>query len=78
MSTESFVVPPLSRKDIRAYADDLRKRFRIEKPLFPIVEVIELVMPRVIPGFFVDICDEIEMTERFGRGCHGMTFPMER
>lgn len=78
MSTESFVVPPLSRKNIRAYAEHLRQQLGIEKAFFPIVEVIELVMPRVIPGFFIDICDETEMTERFGLGCHGMTFPDEK
>ena len=70
MSTESFVVPPLSRKNIRVYSEHIRQQLGIEKPFFPIVEVIELVMPRLIPSFFIDICDEAEMTERFGRGCH--------
>ena len=78
MSSESFVVPPLSRKKIRDYADQVRQQLAITKPFFPILEVVELVMPRLIPGFFVDICDETEMTDRFGPGCHGMTFPDEK
>jgi len=78
MSNESFVVPPLSRRDIRQYADRIRQRLLISEPYFPIVEVIELVLPNVIAGFVFDVCDEAEMSERFGRGCHGMTFPDEK
>src|SRR5438046_857841 len=78
MSSESFIVPPLSRRNIREYADRIRQQLAIKEPYFPIVEVVELVLPRVIPGFLLDICEEPEVTERFGRGCHGMTFPDER
>src|SRR5579859_7001348 len=78
MSNESFVVPPLSRRKIREYADRIRQQLAIGEPYFPIVEVVELVLPNVIPGFVLDICDEAEMTEQFGRGCHGMTFPDEK
>jgi hypothetical protein len=77
MSSDAFVVPPLSRKDIRNYADDIRTHLKITSPYFPIVEVVEFALPKVIKGFYLDVCDEAEMTERFGRGCHGMTFPDE-
>ena len=78
MSSDSFVVPPLSRRAIRDYADHVREQLAIKEPYFPIVEVVELVMPKIISGFYLDICDDQEMTERFGRGCHGMTFPDEK
>jgi hypothetical protein len=78
MSSESFIVPPLSRKIIREYTSHIRGKFGIKSARFPIVEVLELVMPRVISGFFLDICDEEEMTAQFGAGCHGMTFPDEK
>ncbi len=78
MSSESFIVPPLSRKNIRVYADEIRQQLGIEEPYFPIVQVLELVVPKVISDFYLEICDEAEMAERFGRGCHGMTFPDEK
>jgi hypothetical protein len=78
MSSNSFVVPPLSRRAIREYTDHFRQQLGVKEPCFPIVEVIELVVPRVIAGFYLDVCDDAEMTEKFGRGCHGMTFPDEK
>jgi uncharacterized protein DUF955 len=78
MSNDSFVVLPLSRRAIRDYTDSIRRQLEIDEPFFPIVEVVELVIPRIISGFFLDVCDEGEMTKRFGTGCHGMTFPDEK
>jgi hypothetical protein len=77
MSSDAFEVPPLSRKDIRAFTDQIRARLGITTPYFPILRVVELVLPKLVEGFYLEVCDEAEMTRRFGRGCHGMTFPDE-
>jgi hypothetical protein len=78
MSNDSFEVPPLSRKAIREYTDRIRRQLEINEPWFPIVEVIELVVPSIFSGFYLDVRDQAEMAEQFGTGCHGMTFPDEK
>src|SRR5690349_16722441 len=78
MSSEAFEVPPLSRRQIRLFADSVRSSLRITTPFFPIVPVIEFALPSVIEGFFHDVVDVDEMNVQFGQGCHAMTFPDDR
>lgn len=70
MTLQGFVVPPLSRSDIRKIALSIRKEIGLQEPYFPIVEFIELILPRLISGFYFDIMSESEMGP-----VHGATFP---
>ena len=40
-----FIVPPLSRREIRQIAQGVRSSLRISEPWFPIVEVLEFALP---------------------------------
>lgn len=63
-------VAPLSRKQIRAVADGVRDHFEVKNAKFPIVEVVELVLPRVYAGFLLEVLTIAEMGEN-----HGLTIP---
>ena len=46
-----FIVPPLSRREIRQIAQGVRSSLRISEPWFPIVEVLEFALPTLdVPG----------------------------
>lgn len=56
------VVPPLSIKAIRAHAEKLRSIFVKEDEIaFPIMEVLEFRLPKILDGFYVDIRDRHSM-----------------
>ena len=75
--TDGFVVQPLSRADIRERTDQVRDALGIRTPRFPILDVIEWVLPEIWPDFAFEIIEPDEMRERFGPDTHGMTFPDE-
>lgn len=65
------IAEPLSRKDIRKYANLIRELAGFEDELyFPIVEFVEWVLPKILPGFVLDICSKEEL-----KNCHGLTYP---
>ncbi len=70
MSKGGAEVAPLSRKQIRALADGVREYFNVKSAKFPIVEVVELVLPRVYKGFLLEVLPEAEMGDN-----HGLTMP---
>lgn len=56
------MVRPLSIKTIHEIVYVIRKKFNLENIIkFPIVEFIELLLPRLIPDFELQICPIIEM-----------------
>ena len=65
MSGSSIKVPPLSRKNIRAFTEEVRKSLKINKPYFPVMEILEFVLPKTIDGFVLEIGTEEEMQD-----CH--------
>lgn len=65
-------VPPLSRKQIREIAYSVRKVLRWDEPYFPIVEVIEHLLPRLDENFVFIVETASEMGDE-----HGRTFPDE-
>lgn len=73
MSHACVEVPPLSRKQIRSTAENVRRMLGINKPYFPIIEVIELVLPNLYPDFSFVIEDHIEMGNN-----HGLTYPEKK
>src|SRR2546427_1909654 len=75
--TEGFVVPPMSRADIRQQADEVREALGIKAPKFPILHVIDVVLPKLWPDFLLEVLDPGEMHARFGPDTHGMTHPDE-
>lgn len=59
----SFRVPPLSARQIEAQADRCRALFLSKEQIwFPIVEVLELAIPRIIPDFNLEIYSSDEIT----------------
>lgn len=68
MSEMCFEVNPLSRKTLVGVATRLRAILRIEKPFFPILEVVEFVFPRTWPDF----CFTVREIGEMGRN-HGLT-----
>jgi len=74
MKDESgFVVPPLSRADIRAIAARIREAFKITEAWFPIVEVLDILLPTLDPAFYMEIVENEELGD-----CHALTIPEEK
>ncbi|OUO95540.1 Zn peptidase [Gordonibacter sp. An232A] len=64
-------VPPCSRQDLRNLAAKMHGLLRYDgKSPFPVVDVVELVLPEIIPGFDFQILPEKEMGAD-----HGRTYP---
>lgn len=56
-----FLVPPASKRDIKRLALTIRKKFGLEHiALFPVVEMIEVVLPMVDPRFNFEIVEDHE------------------
>lgn len=67
----THIVRPLSVESIHKIVFMLRKKFDLENIIkFPIVEFIELLLPRLIPDFELQICSIVEMGN-----INGQTFP---
>jgi len=73
--TEGHVVAPASRAVIRARALAVRELLGIKTARFPILEVLEWVLPEIHDEFVFEVLDPTDMTRRFGPGTHGMTYP---
>lgn len=72
MSLHSFEVPPRSRNEILEVANVVRRELRITENYFPIIEVLELVMPEILPGYVFGVKSHAEMGEN-----HGLTVPVD-
>ncbi len=74
MSGVVYQVPPLSRKQIRNVARNIRNIFRElngqDAPFFPIVEFLDVALTKHFEDFSLEVLDEIEMGD-----AHGMTYP---
>ena len=66
-------VPPLSIKQIRQIAANVRNSLGIKKPYFPIIDVLELVLPKIYPNYSFIIGDNSEMGNN-----HGLTYTNEK
>ena len=73
MSLQSFEVPPRSRNEILGAADVVRWRLQITDDRFPIMEVLELAMPEIFPGYVFGVKSHAEMGSN-----HGLTVPDEK
>jgi transcriptional regulator with XRE-family HTH domain len=63
-----LLVPPLSTKVIRAFADKVRSVFvEDDKVEFPIMDVLEFRLESIFDGFYVDIRDSEYMGDLEGR-----------
>lgn len=69
----SFKAAPMSRTDIRDVANRLRSRLGLAQTIwFPVIEVIETVLPRLDKEFYFEVAEQHElgtshgMTERIG------------
>lgn len=64
-------VPPCSRRNLRNLAAKMHELLRYDgKSPFPVVDVVELVLPKIIPGFDFQVLPEEEMGAD-----HGRTYP---
>ena len=71
MSEQDFRAPPLSWAKIRERAGALRIRLNlVDEPYFPVMDVLEHVLPRIMPSFGLEVCEENEM-----EGAEGLTDP---
>lgn len=68
----AVAVPPRSRAAIREIAHMVRDVVSCTVPRFPIVEVLEHVLPTLFPRYVLEICDSTEMGVN-----HGLTYPEE-
>ena len=65
------IAPTLSRENIRMLTRELRKALGVENdPYFPIMEFVELLMPKLYEDFELQICPVSEMKD-----IHGLTYP---
>jgi len=70
MSQYCFEVPPRSRKEIIDAALGLRHALRITSPKFPILHVVETLLPQEVPDFSFEVKEMSEMGDN-----HGLTHP---
>ncbi|MFS2011218.1 ImmA/IrrE family metallo-endopeptidase [Azospirillum sp. CT11-132] len=62
MSTLSYIAAPLSRARIRQNASDIRELFGFSKtPRFPLLHVIENLLPQAFPESTFEVVDPAEM-----------------
>lgn len=66
----SVVAVPVSRRNLRDVALTIRKTMRIgNKPYFPVLEFIEMVLPVMYPDFHLQILSKEEMGSFHGLSC---------
>lgn len=70
MSSVCFKVPPRSRESIERVATSLRDALRIRQAMFPLLPVVESILPAVMPDFSFEVKEHHEMGD-----AHGLTFP---
>lgn len=66
----SYEVPPRSRDNIIEAAVALRTALRITNPMFPILQVVEVLLPQYDPDFSFEVRERSELGEQ-----HGVTRP---
>lgn len=72
--TEFRLADPMSRKDIGMVAYVIRTSVGWEEErYFPIIEFLELILPKLVPGFHLIVETETEMGN-----CHGLTYPDQK
>lgn len=73
MSGVVYKVAPMRRMDIRLWAHFFRRNTGYEnEAFFPVVDVMELLLPRMLPGFVYEYAPTAEMGTD-----HGRTYPSE-
>lgn len=70
MSGSSFLVPSVSRAQIRGFAGVFRQKLRLGTGWLDIVKVAENVLPLALKKYEFQILEDSEM-----KGAHGLTFP---
>ena len=70
-------VPPLSRRKISQRAQEIRTMLKISTPYFPVMDVVEFVLPLLNDEFELEVWSRAEMDLAYGEGTHAMTFPDE-
>lgn len=73
MSGPRCEVPPLSDAQIAQIAGSIRHDMKIHVDGFPLVEFLELAMPRIFQGFALEVGTREEMGLN-----HGLTIPSEK
>lgn len=70
MSNTGSIAKPISRREIRRFACEIRKSLGLENiAYFPIMEFLELILPKIMPGFELEILSQEEMGELHGKTC---------
>ena len=73
-SRRGIVVPAMSTKTLRGFADQVRSVFVSKETIeFPIMDVIEFRMQMIFDGFYIDVRDKESMGEDEGRVVGGTT-----
>jgi len=70
MPMYSYEVPPRRRDEIIEAAVALRQALRITNPMFPILQVVEVLLPQIDPDFSFEVKEHAELGDQ-----HGLTRP---
>lgn len=73
MSGPRCEVPPRSGAQIAQIAESIRRDVKIEADGFPLARFLELAMPRIFPGFALEVGTMAAMGPN-----HGLTVPIEK
>lgn len=58
----SIIVDPVSSKDLEFFARNIREKFGLaDKAFFPVLEFLEVALPRAVNGFTYDIVEDHEI-----------------
>jgi len=71
----AFRVTPRSVDNIRDGALYIREALYITLSFFPLIEVVEQVLPRMFPEYVFDVRDKADMVNEYGKGTLAMTTP---
>lgn len=66
MSEHQFRAPPMSRDDIEDFTDRIRRVMGLAGAKLPVAELLEIVLPRLLPDFVLDIRERAEMGSKHG------------
>lgn len=69
-NTSNYIVPPVSRKELRDYAASIRLMLKINGPFFPIVELLEIMWNLVNVDY--DVVGDDEWGQTFDDQAHAL------
>lgn len=66
MSNIRSEVPPLSKAEIAGISGKLRSQFGLQEGCFPLLQFLELIIPKIEEEYIFEVCSTQEMGSNYG------------